>query len=218
MKTKVLLIFILSGTLFTACKKDELIQEPIFENGVLNLTRFAASLPPYARVIVDHPSEFSYFKADLSNASILDGIWPGWCIQTGKSINPGSKTTATVSSSYANVPGYDQVFFIRLNWVINQKFVEQGFTYGEIQIALWTLKHGYTLFDESVKSELLNTSPPNPFVPSSIGAWNEEKVNEILTLASGISEYVPGMGGLIGIVLTCEENQDIVIEYTLPSN
>ncbi len=222
MKTKIFLILIVSGLFFSACKKDkdEIINEPIFENGILNLQNFAASLPPYARVIVDHPSESpdAYFNVSLSNASTLDGVSPGWCIQTGVGISPGNKTTTTVYSSYANIPGYDQLFFIRLNWIINQKFIEKGFNYGEIQIAIWTLKHGHTLFDENVKSELDNTRPPNLFDPDSIRDWDEEKVNEILSLAAGISDYVPGIGGLIGVVFTSEENQDIMVEYTLPAN
>jgi hypothetical protein len=211
----------MSAILLSSCKKDDgIIREPIFEDGILNLQKFANSLPPYARVIIDHPSEStdSYVNVELSNSSFLDGLWPGWCIQTGFTIIPGRKTTATVFSSYANIPDYEQLFFMRYNWIINQKFIEQGFTYGEIQIALWTLKHGYTLLDDDVKIELHNTRPPDPFQTDVIGPWNDERVNEILTLASGISDYVPGMGGLIGVVFISEEYQDIIIEFNLPSN
>jgi hypothetical protein len=222
MKTKLFLICIVFGYLYSGCKKDrdDIIKDPIFEDGILNLQNFAASLPPHARVIVDHPSESpgSYFNADLSNASKLDGLWPGWCVQTGVGISPGRKTTTTVYSSYANIPGYENDFFIRLNWIINQKFIEKGFTYGEIQIAIWTLKHGHTVFNENVKVELDNTRPPNLFDPDSIGPWDAEKVNEILTLAGVISDYLPGMGGLIGVVFISEEHQDIIVEYTLPAN
>ena len=220
MKTKFFLLLILSGVLFSTCKKDnDELMEPIFENGKLNLKSFAASLPSSAQVIVEHPSESpdAYFNVNLSNASALDGRWPGWCIQTGVGINPGNRSTASVHSSYASLSDYDEVFLIRLNWIINQKFMEQGFTYGEVQIALWALKHGYVVFDEDVKAELYNTRPPNPFDPTSIGNWNEGKINEILFLASGITDFTPDFGGVIGVIFIDEENQDLVVEYTLPS-
>ena len=220
MKTKIFLIFIVSGFFFSTCKKDnDEIKEPIFENGILNLKAFTASLPPYAKVMVEHPSESSdaYFKVDLSNAGSLDGKWPGWCIQTGTGIKPGVKNTARVYSSYASLSDYNEGFLIRLNWVISQKFVEQGFTYGEVQIALWSLQHGYIVFNEDVAAELYDTRPPDPFDPKSIGEWDAEKINEILTLASGITDFIPYLGGLIGIIIIDEKNQDLVIEYTLPS-
>jgi hypothetical protein len=219
MKAKLVFLLIMSGLIFSACKKDkDEIKEPIFENGKLNLNAFAASLPPYARVIVDHPSEWpdAYFNVDLSNASKLDGKWPGWCVETGVAIKPGNINTARVFSSFDENAGYNKVFMNRLNWIINQKFVEQGFTYGEVQIVLWTLKHGYNSFNDAAAAELHETSPPDLFDPKSIGDWNKEKVNEILTLATGISDFIPGYGGVIAILFVSEDNQDIIIEYTLP--
>lgn len=220
MKTKFALLLIVSGILFSSCKKDddEIINEPIFENGKLKLENFAASLPPNARAIVDHPSDSpdAYFNVDLSNASLLDGKWPGWCVETGISITPGNRNAARVYSSYdENLSDYDGVFMNRLNWIINQKFVEQGFTYGEIQIAVWTLKHGYVTFNDDVAAELHNTRPPDLFDPKSIGEWNKEKVNEILTLAAGISDFMPDYGGVIAVLLVHDDNQDLVIEYRL---
>ena len=220
MKTKFWILVILTGIIFSACKKDDdIVKEPIFENGKLNLKNFAASLPNSSRVIVDHPLESSdaYFNVTLFDAGNLDGRYSAWCIQTGVGIKPGNRNSATVHSSYESLPDYDKIFLNRLNWIINQDFVKQGYSYGEVQISLWTLKHGYTMFNEDVSAELYNTRPPNPFDPESIGEWNTEKVNEILTLAAGISDYIPGLGDVIAVIFIDPEHQDLAIKYTLPS-
>jgi hypothetical protein len=219
MKTKFWILCLIAGVTFSACKKDNEPIERIFENGKLNLVNFATSLPQFAKVIVEHPSESSdaYFKVTLSDAGRLDGRYSAWCIQTGEGIKPGRKNSTSVYSSYANLPDYDKTFLNRLNWVINQKYVGQGFTYGEVQIAIWTLMHGYTAFNEDVSIELYNTRPPNPLDPEYIGSWNKEKVNEIVILAAGISDYLPDPGGLIGVLCIVESSQDLAIEFTLPS-
>jgi hypothetical protein len=77
--------------------------------------------------------------------------------------------------------------------------------------------HGYTAFNEDVSIELYNTRPPNPLDPEYIGSWNKEKVNEIVILAAGISDYLPDPGGLIGVLCIVESSQDLAIEFTLPS-
>ena len=220
MKTKLWILLIVSGIIFSACKKDDdTVKENIFENGKLNLKYFASTLPKSAEISVGQPYENtdSYFTARVREAGMLNGQYPGWCIETGVGIKPHQKNTVSVHSSYESLTGYDKIFLNRLNWLFNQEFVKHGFTYGEVQIALWGLKHGYTLFTEDVYDELNHTRPPNLFNPESIGEWEKGKVNEILTQTAGINDYVPGVGGIVAIILIDPENQDVAFEYKLPS-
>jgi hypothetical protein len=220
MKTILWILIIVPGIIFSACKKDDdTVKENLFENGKLNLKYFASTLPKSAEVSVGQPYENtdSYFTARVREADMLNGQYPGWCIETGVGIKPHHKNTVSVYSSYEILTGYDKIFLNRLNWLLNQELVKHGFTYGEVQIALWVLKHGYTVFNEDVSDELNNTRPPNLFDPESTGGWEWEKVNEILTRAAGIDDFIPGAGGIVAIILIDPENQDVAVEYKLPS-
>jgi len=200
------------------------------EGGYINLDAFAEILPETATVAIDHPAdnEESYFNVHVSDAGILNGIWPGWCIQTGAVIDPGPppvKYPTSVFSSYEDLSGYNEKYtsevLMKINWILNQNFIELDndgkpdyFTYGDLQIAMWTLLHGYDEFDDVVKEELKGTSP-NPFATSVIGKWTREKVNEILSQVKNITEFFPECGGVIAVVFV-HEAQDLIIEYPLP--
>jgi hypothetical protein len=183
--------------------------------GNINLNAFAEILPKTATVKVDNPplNTESYFKVRLSNAGILDGIWSGWCVQTGVSIDPKLTYYGTdVYSSYQDLSGYGYTsdFLIKLNWIINQEFTQNGFTYGEVQIAIWCLKLGLPQFN---KAALEATSPPNPLLPGIIGLPDPDKINLILDEVKDVTHFVPPCGGVIAVVLIDDEHQDLIIEY-----
>ncbi|GEM_PF-2342689 len=192
-------------------------------NGTIDLEAFAKLLPETASIEVDHPNQNtdSYFKVHISDAGILNGSWPGWCIETDAEIVPGLEPpyVTNVFSSYDDVPGYEGEFLMKLNWILNQNFVYTSsngngdFTYGDVQIAIWTIYNGFDTFDDNAKKYLENTNP-NPFSQSVIGTWKRERVNEILNQVRDINEYFPGCGDIIAIVFT-HDDQDFVIEYPL---
>jgi hypothetical protein len=196
------------------------------EGGVyISLNTFAANLPETATIAIDHPTnnEESYFKVHVSDADFINGTWPGWCIQTGADILPGPPPTyeTEVFSSFETVPGYEAEILMKINWILNQNFIELNesgtpvyFTYGDLQIAMWTLLHGYDIFNTDVKDELRATSP-DPLYPSVIGSWTEEKVNEILTQVKDITEFAPECGDVLAIVFI-HNGQDVIIEYPYP--
>ncbi len=190
-----------------------------------DLAAFAVSLPETATIAIDHPADNldSYFKVKVSDGDILDGTWPGWCIETNAAIEPGPPPSydTEVFSSYEYVPGYEAEILMKINWILNKKFIqldESGnpdyFTYGDVQIAMWTLLHGYESFDQDVRDEL-DATTPNPFQSSVIGPWTPAKVNEILEQVKDVTEFTPGCGDVIAIVFV-HDGQDLIIEYPFP--
>jgi hypothetical protein len=180
--------------------------------GKVNLKAFAEILPKTASIKVDNPTLNldSYFKVYLSNAGILDGNWEGWCVQTGKSIDPSLTYDGTaVYSSYQDLSGfgYTSDFLMKLNWILNQKFTQKGFTYGEVQLAIWSLKLNHLQFNFAA----LNATSPNPF--KTIGPYNSSKINDIISWANAIEKFVPECGGVIAVIFIDEDHQDLVIEY-----
>lgn len=177
-----------------------------------DLDAFALLLPETASIKVDNPNDVlkSYFNVTVSEGGILDGVWPGWCIELGTSISPGSSYDADVFSSYNN-SGYDQEFLMKVNWILNQNFVEHGYTKGDVQIAIWMLLLGETLFDSQA---LDDTAPPDPFI--TIGPYDEDRINAILNMVDQDDfEFYPECGGVIAIVFK-HNKQDLIIEYPVP--
>ena len=153
-------------------------------------------LPEFVRMSVSSPylGAPSYFTTTVTEGGILDGTYPGWCIDVGNVIYPGTEYHARVVSSY------DAAFNLEgqidkpenlgmINWIINQDFPGSPssdgtlFTFGDVQRAIWELVDN----DVSV---------------SGLGPWSQERVNEIKAEAAGAGEeFVPECGQKIGVIL-----------------
>jgi len=118
----------------------------------------------------------------------------GWCVDTDRDITQNTSYTANVYSSYGDLTGlveYPENMDL-VNWILNQGFVGTAstsggnFTYGDVQRAIWTL----------VEDELSTAG---------LGPWNQQRVDEILTMATdpefGGEGFVPGCGDVVAIVL-----------------
>jgi hypothetical protein len=135
----------------------------------------------------------SYWVTTVTDGGILNGTYPGWCVDTDRTMAPGSSYTAEVYSSYDFAAGgfvehpenLDQV-----NWVINQDFVGQpsptcsgSYTMGDVQRSIWTLVE-----------DNLSTS--------GLGAWSQCRVDEILAgAAAGGEAYEPGCFEQMAVML-----------------
>ena len=156
--------------------------------GVYDPEMIIPELPGTVTFNVTYPYEGaeSYFVIHVTGG-MLTGDYNGWCIDTDNVIYEGTEYTANVISSLteAGLAGLVEkpANFPRVNWIINQDFIGQGYTYGEIQLAIWTLLE-----------DNLSTS--------GLGTWSQEKVDEIVALAneSGAG-FVPGCGDLVAIIL-----------------
>ena len=190
--------------------------------GYVNLDAFAASLPETATIMVKYASGFekpkAYFpEVIVSEADFLNETWPGWCIQTDAIINQNQAyNNVAVHSSYEDLSelGYDADFLIKLNWILNKKYVDKGYTYGDVAIAIWTLLNGATQFDDANLGDV-ELFPHRPLNPEYIGEYDAARINEILGEAALIESFTPECGDIIAIVFT-HGSQDLIIEYPFP--
>jgi hypothetical protein len=160
-----------------------------------NLSVLEAALPAQATLTVTAPSPGApaYFPAEtLTNGGILDGAYAGWCVDAKDVIFPGQSYTVDVLSSYRPLPpsGFpDAAQFPLLNWVINQGFVGSvagdgtPTTYGDVQLAIWTLLG-------------------QPLSSAGIGSSTPSHVDAIVTAARTEGPgFVPGCGQDVAVIL-----------------
>lgn len=102
---------------------------------------------------VDQSSSTSYFQTTITDDDgELGGSYPGWCIDTDKTITPGTSYNAVpvpayIIDSYGNVVINPEVIglvndptrFDEVGWLINQGYVGNGYTYCDVQTAIWDL-------------------------------------------------------------------------------
>jgi len=195
-------MLILVTVLFSGCKKDP-IEEP----------KDKLKEYPGVNMMIDRPGDKeSYFITTITNGDTLNGIYPGWCLDTDKHLLSDTLYTVKV------VAPDDEILslFIEcpenidlMTYIINAGYVGKPaysggeFTYGDVQLAIWLLiddKQSYVGLDD----------------------WNQNRVNEIIDEALQYGEgYVPEAGGITPIVfIPFRENtlytaQISVIEFPL---
>jgi hypothetical protein len=160
-----------------------------------DLDGLAAALPDTVTLKTQFPGGDSYFNTTVTNGGVLDGIYDGWCVDTDRTINPGTSYTAEVYSSYETLPDGVVEFPENLdlvNYIINQGWVGQtsgcggAYTYGDVQRAIWTL------VDDANST-------------AGLGSWSQCRVDEILADAYANGEgYVPGGAddcGFVAVIL-----------------
>ena len=141
----------------------------------------------------------SYFDGVIFDGGNLDGTHDIWCIDTDRTItqNQGLIYKIFPFSSYdPNI--LDELIMITgdlddtyenldlVNWILNQDFVGQGFTYGEVQKAIW---------------ELVDPTRIGQF-SFTLGPFDQANVDQITAAAIANGEgFVPSCGELVGIVL-----------------
>jgi hypothetical protein len=129
----------------------------------------------------------SYFNTTLSNAGGIDGTYDGWCVDVDHGISPGNNySRVNVYSSYdPNLPALqdhpDKLPLV--NYIINQDYPDNGYTFGDVQRAIWTL------IDNRVSTSGLRT-------------WSQDRVNEILADAQANGQgYIPGCNDDVAIIV-----------------
>jgi hypothetical protein len=166
----------------------------------------AINIPPYNQ---------GYFKTTITNGSLLNGLYPGWCIDLNTSMINNHTFTANVYSSYDTLPAAllshiaHPETFDKVNYILNQHFIEKtspagygNYTYGDVQKAIWT-------FIETWQSTAY------------IGPWNQNRINEIIADANTNGHgFIPGPNEQVALILeptTLSEGQISIIEIIIPS-
>lgn len=136
----------------------------------------------------------SYFKITLSDVpagnDVTNGLYPGWCAESGPLMTRESELTVTLYDSYdPALPARAQdADWAKVNWILNHK---DGYTMMEIQWAIWNL----------ISEQAIPAGYP--------GAQT--------LVANAVAGYVPQEGDILAIVLVPQEgNQVAIIELVIP--
>lgn len=162
------------------------------------------SLPINTEVCVtDKGDENSYFDIAVGGDSFLSGNHNAWCIDLYKSLDNGQCFNANLVSlldDSVNNAVHKPENLAAVNWIINQDFVSQGYTFGEVQWAIWEL--------------LEDDNTPNFYC--CLGEWEMTNGEAIVTMAMENSNFVPGCGDFYGIAIIPTDTSVQPIVITTP--
>lgn len=154
-----------------------------------DLPGFKAALPVQVSMKVAYPGGDSYFNTSIFD-TVLEGIYDGWCIDIGHTINPGTEYTADVYSSYEDYEVLDTIENIDkpenldlVNYIINNYTGDNNpNTMCDIQKAIWTV-----VDDDPV---------------AGCGSYNQDRVDEIVADAEVNGEdFVPACDAFAAVIL-----------------
>lgn len=140
----------------------------------------------------------SYFNNTVTGS--VNGYYTAWCVDVDHAISIGTEYQGQAFSSLGALPAgvVDHPENMDLvNYVLNQDYLSQGMSYGDIQLAIWML------IDDT-------TTEPGPYTPGHA----EAIVADALANGEG---FVPSCGDILAVVVVPEViAQTTIIEYTLP--
>lgn len=145
----------------------------------------------------------AYFDLTINDTE-LAGDYAAWCVDVDLSLGANECYDYIVYSSYSDLPAgafENPENFDLVNWIVNQDFISLGYTFGDIQWAIW---------------ELLDDQ--NCIACSFLGNdWSVEKGQEIVDAALANGEgYEPSAGDQLAIVLLpTGRTQSIIVTIPL---
>lgn len=140
----------------------------------------------------------SYF--DNNVVGVIEGAFNGWCVDVDHVIFIGQKYDGTTYSTLDSFPGelVDRPENMDLvNYIINQGYLAQGMSYGDVQLAIWTLIDDHVTY-------------PGPYTPANVEAIIAD------ALANG-EGFKPSCGDVVAIIIEpTVDAQTTIIEYPVP--
>lgn len=167
-----------------------------------------ASLPLNEEVCVTAKGDAdSYFDINIAGDSFLAGDYNAWCIDLYKSLNDDQCFNADIVpllNGSANSAVHKPENLGAVSWIMNQDFVSQGYTFGEVQWAIWEL--------------LEDDNTPNYYC--CLGDWEMTKGEEIVAMAVENLTFTPSCGDQFGIAIlpTNTSIQPVVISIPVECN
>ncbi|PWH82983.1 hypothetical protein DIS18_00025 [Algibacter marinivivus] len=166
-----------------------------------------SNLPETVSVCVNDKgvdAEDSYFNITIDPENSLTGMYDAWCIDVDLSLNDDQCFEADVYSSLNAMPGglfENPDTFDSINWIMNQDFISQGYSFGDIQWAIW---------------ELIDDANCNACVYLG-DDWSVAKGTEIYNLAVDNGDgFIPGCDELVAIALVDKNRQLQPIFISVP--
>ncbi|WP_123812032.1 hypothetical protein [Mangrovimonas sp. DI 80] len=147
-----------------------------------------ANLPSTVQVCVEaKPGTGSYFDLSISEGTSISGISGAWCLDYDTHLNYGDDCfdadVYTIFDDLSGLPLDYEETLGAINWILNQDFISQGYTMGEIQFAIWKF-----IEDEEIDGPYL-------------GEYTLAKALEIYNAALSHLDFEPGCGDLLGVIL-----------------
>jgi PKD domain/Fibronectin type III domain len=178
------------------------------------------NLPDQVSVQVVHaliipPYDQGYFKTTIINGALLNGNYPGWCIDLNTSMINNHTFIANVYSSYETLPATllshiaHPESLDKINYILNQHFIGRpspggygNYTYGDVQKAIWAF---------------IETGQSTAFT----GSWNLNRINEIIADATTNGQgFIPGINEQVALILEpiqLSDGQISIIDITIPA-
>ena len=163
--------------------------------GNCDVEEFASTLPDCANLVITggYPGAPSYTPTEtITLGGDLNGVYEGWCVDLDHGIGAGVDYTVAVYSSTEVLPDGTVDYpwnMPYVNWIINQHYVGTAspggygtYTYGDVQIAIWHF------IDDGTST-------------GGCGAYDANRVAEIIAAAAGGGGFIPTCGEYIGVVL-----------------
>lgn len=161
------------------------IRAGVHQDGTVSMDTLASFSGRVAKQ-VSHPGGDSYFNTTVSGD--FSGTFDGYCIDTARGISTGPVYDSNMISSYdpefpTGLIDHPENLDL-INYVVNQDFPAHGYTFGDVQRAIWTI------IDDDVSD-------------SGLGDWSQTRVDQIIEEAETNGEgFIPNCeGGLVAMVL-----------------
>ena len=158
---------------------------------------------------LSYPQTDSYFHATLSGIGtgfdITNGTWPAYCFDLANTINGnGSYNVHVYSTLYVNnLPTYMQnENWGAVNWLANNYTDFEGWTWQELQLALWMLEENGTSVYAGGNFNGLS--------------GNVARVNAMVTQALANDDFMPMPGGWAAVVLEHSEGTQTIFTIVDP--
>jgi hypothetical protein len=183
------------------------------------LDELEESLPAQVTVEAVHavdipPYDQGYFRVNITGGTILDGQYPGWCIDLDTNMINYHPFTANVYSSYETLPASllahiaHPETFDEVNYILNQHFIGEPspgctgeYTFGDAQRTIW---------------EFIETWQSSAY----LGPWSSCRANEIYDDADDNGDgFIPGCDDVVAIILEptpLYEGQICIIPVPIP--
>ena len=135
----------------------------------------------------------AYFDVLVSEwDALLDGTYLGWCVDALFHISRRTPYDAHAYSTYdpALPPNIldkpDNLDLV--NYLLNQDLIGMGYTYGDIQRAIWLLVD-------------------NEISEGGLGPWTQENVDAILAMTVGQDGFIPTCDQVYGVIIVPFDSQ-----------
>lgn len=184
----------------------------IAAHGVVNcksesLEDIEANFPTIAEFCTSTQGPSAYLNISVSNGSI-SGNYGAWCIDDDLGI--ALETCYENVGVFASTETLPDVFeypenFDKVNWLLNQGYVSSGYTYGDLQFAIWKL------LDDVRADECLDCN---------LGDWDIDRAEGLVQLAmDNGNDFIPDCGEYVGIILIPDGDvQPLIIPYPIECN